>query len=57
MRPEFEKQDKLNLMEDFAAARLMPRGAEANLDALTSAIEGDTSTMHKKSGACTARSA
>lgn len=43
MRPEFEKQDKLNLMEDFAAARLMPRGAEANLDALTSAIEGRVS--------------
>ena len=43
MRPESAKQDKLNLMEDFAAANLMPRGAEANLDALTSAMQGDTS--------------
>jgi len=43
MRPESGKQDKLNLIEDFAAARLLPRGAEANLDALTSAMQGDTS--------------
>jgi len=43
VRPEFGKQDKLNLMEDFAGARLVPRGAEANLDALTSAMQGDTS--------------
>lgn len=43
MRPASAKQDKLNLLEDFAAANLMPRGAEANLDALTSAMQGDTS--------------
>src|SRR5215472_6105163 len=43
VRPEFGKQDKLNLMEDFAGARLVPRGAEANLDTLTSAMQGDTS--------------
>lgn len=43
MRPGSGKQDKLHLMGDFAAAQLMPRGAEANLDALTSAMEGDTS--------------
>ena len=43
MRPESGKQDKLNLMEDFAGARLLPRGAEANLDVLTSAMQGDTS--------------
>lgn len=43
VRPESAKQDKFNLMEDFAAASLMPRGAEANLDALTSAMQGDTS--------------
>jgi adenylate cyclase len=43
MRPESGKQDKLNLMEDFAAAGLLPRGAEANLDALTSAMQGDSS--------------
>jgi adenylate cyclase len=43
MRPPFGKQDKLNLMEDFEGARLLPRGAEANLDVLTSALQGDTS--------------
>ncbi|MBA0083376.1 MAG: CHASE2 domain-containing protein, partial [Acidobacteria bacterium Pan2503] len=43
MRPESEKQDKLHLMEDFAAAGLLPRGAEANLDTLTSAMQGDSS--------------
>jgi adenylate cyclase len=43
MRPQFGKQDKLNLMEDFEGARLLPRGAEANLDVLTSALRGDTS--------------
>ncbi|HKW33150.1 MAG TPA: adenylate/guanylate cyclase domain-containing protein [Candidatus Acidoferrum sp.] len=43
MRPESGKQDKLHLMEDFAGANLLPRGAEANLDVLTSAMRGDTS--------------
>jgi adenylate cyclase len=43
IRPQFGKQDKLNLMEDFEGARLLPRGAEANLDVLTSALQGDTS--------------
>ncbi len=43
MRENFQKQDKLNLMEDFAGAKLLPRGAEANLDVLTSALQGDTS--------------
>jgi len=43
MRPAFAKPDKMNLMEDFEGAKLVPRGAEANLDALTSALEGDTS--------------
>lgn len=43
MRPQYGKQDKLNLMEDFSGARLLPRGAEANLDLLTSAMQGDTS--------------
>ena len=38
-----EKEDKLHLMEIFAGARLLPRGAEANLDALTSALSGDSS--------------
>ncbi len=43
LRPQFGKEDKLHLMEIFAGARLMPRGAEANLDSLTSALSGDTS--------------
>jgi adenylate cyclase len=43
IRSQFGKQDKLNLMEDFAGARLLPRGAEANLDVLTTALQGDTS--------------
>jgi adenylate cyclase len=42
-RPQAGKQDKLNLMEDFSGAKLLPRGAEANLDVLTSAMQGDTS--------------
>lgn len=43
MRPQYGRQDKLNLMEDFSGAKLLPRGAEANLDLLTSAMQGDTS--------------
>jgi adenylate cyclase len=43
LRPGPEKNDKLHLMEVFAGARLVPRGAEANLDSLTSALSGDSS--------------
>jgi adenylate cyclase len=43
LRPQFEKQDKLRLMEILSLANLVPRGAEANLDALTSGLGGDTS--------------
>jgi adenylate cyclase len=43
LRPEFGKEDKLHLMEIFAGARLVPRGAEANLDSLTLALSGDSS--------------
>ena len=43
MRPQYGRQDKLNLIEDFSGAKLLPRGAEANLDLLTSAMQGDTS--------------
>jgi adenylate cyclase len=43
LRPQFEKQDKLHLMEILSLANLVPRGAEANLDALTSGLSGDTS--------------
>jgi adenylate cyclase len=43
LRPEFGKEDKVHLMEIFAGANLVPRGAEANLDSLTSALSGDSS--------------
>lgn len=43
LRQEFSKEDKLRLMEIFAGARLVPRGAEANLDSLSSALSGDSS--------------
>ncbi|MGC1365523.1 MAG: adenylate/guanylate cyclase domain-containing protein [Candidatus Acidiferrum sp.] len=43
LRPEFGKEDKLHLMEIFEGARLVPKGAEANLDSLTSALSGDSS--------------
>jgi len=43
VRAQFQKEDKLRLMEDFAGAQLVPRGAEANLDVLTSALSGNTS--------------
>jgi adenylate cyclase len=43
LRPQFEQQDKLHLMEILSWANLVPRGAEANLDTLTSGLGGDTS--------------
>jgi len=43
LRPQFGKEDKLHLMEIFAGAHLVPRGAEANLDSLTNALSGDSS--------------
>lgn len=43
LRTQFGKDDKLHLMEIFAGARLVPRGAEANLDKFTSALSGDNS--------------
>jgi adenylate cyclase len=43
VRSQFAKQDKLNLMEDFSGAKLLPRGTEANLNTLSSALSGDTS--------------
>src|SRR5579859_3004219 len=42
-RTDFAKADKIRLMEDFNGVKLVPRGAEANLDILTSALHGDTS--------------
>ncbi|MGB9466732.1 MAG: adenylate/guanylate cyclase domain-containing protein, partial [Candidatus Acidiferrum sp.] len=43
LRAQFGKEDKLHLMEIFEGARLMPKGAEANLDSLTSGLSGDSS--------------
>lgn len=43
LRTESSKEDKLHLMEIFAGARLVPRGAEANLESLTGALSGDSS--------------
>src|SRR5580658_6184288 len=43
LRSQFGKQDKLHLMEIFEGARLVPKGAEANLDSLTSGLNGDSS--------------
>jgi len=43
LRPEYQKQDKLRLMEEFSLSNLIPKGAEANLDALTTALNGDSS--------------
>jgi adenylate cyclase len=43
LRPQFEKQDKLHLMAILSRANLVPRGAEANLDTLTSGLGGDAS--------------
>ncbi len=43
LREGFAKQDKLQVMENFWGAKLVPRGAEANLDSLTSALRGDAS--------------
>ena len=43
LRAEPNKEDKVHLMEIFAGARLVPRGAEANLDSLTAALSGDSS--------------
>ena len=43
LREQSGREDKLHLMEIFAGAKLLPRGAEANLDSLTSALNGDSS--------------
>jgi len=43
LRAQFGKEDKLHLMEIFEGARLMPKGAEANLDSLTAGLNGDSS--------------
>jgi adenylate cyclase len=43
LHPNAQKQEKLRMLETFSIAGLMPQGAEANLDQLTSALHGDFS--------------
>ena len=43
LHPTAQKQDKAGMLEAFALAGLLPQGAEANLDQLTSALNGDFS--------------
>ena len=43
LHPETQKQEKVGMLEAFASANLLPQGAEANLDQLTSALNGDFS--------------
>jgi adenylate cyclase len=43
LRADVQKQDKLRLMEQFSLSNLVPKGAEANLDAFTGALNGDAS--------------
>jgi len=38
-----QKQQKVRMLEAFATANLLPQGAEANLDQLTAALNGDFS--------------
>ncbi len=42
-RQGFQKEDRVHLIEEFAGAGLLPKGAEANIDALTGALGGDAS--------------
>ncbi len=43
LHPESQKQEKAGMLEAFANTNLLPQGAEANLDQLTSALNGDYS--------------
>ncbi len=43
LHPDSQKQEKVRMLEAFVAANLVPQGAEANLDQLTSALNGDFS--------------
>lgn len=42
-REGFKKQDRIQLIEDFNGAGLLPKGAEANIAPLTTALAGDSS--------------
>ncbi|HXN24304.1 MAG TPA: adenylate/guanylate cyclase domain-containing protein [Candidatus Dormibacteraeota bacterium] len=43
MRGSLSKADRLFLMQQFASAGLLPKGAEANIAVLTAALKGDAS--------------
>jgi len=43
LHPDAQKQEKVQMLDAFATANLLPQGAEANLDELTSALNGDFS--------------
>src|SRR6267143_3507435 len=42
-RQGFQKEDRIHLIEEFAAAGMLPKGAEANIAPLTTALAGDVS--------------
>lgn len=43
IRDGFQKQDRIHLFEEFAGRGMLPQGAEANIDPLTSALSGGLS--------------
>jgi adenylate cyclase len=43
LHPEVQKEEKVRMLEAFSLAGLLPQGAEANLDQLTTALSGDFS--------------
>jgi adenylate cyclase len=43
LHPDAQKLEKVRMLEAFATSSLLPQGAEANLDQLTSALNGDFS--------------
>lgn len=43
MHPQSQQQEKARMLDAFGAASLLPQGAEANLDQLTQALQGDFS--------------
>lgn len=44
LHPETGKQDRISLMEKFAPDNLLPKGTEANLEVLTSALSEEASS-------------
>jgi adenylate cyclase len=43
IRQGSQKEDRIHLIEDFGAAGMLPKGAEANIAPLTTALAGDVS--------------